>query len=198
MPEETKPPAQGWTAEDDLVPTPAPKLSFGESILHRVPEEDAALLKKVKHNEATKKNKEQRKLRRLQKLQEDTAKASIKAVTTVVKPLKEPPVKKEGRPTPVRDALEKCIVYAKSEGADKSRLEALIDKAYFLAISTGTLKEVMEMIELLGLRLEPKVTEQAQGPAPPQVFINVQNTRFAVKPELTNGGSAEVIDVTAD
>lgn len=138
--------------------------------------------------------KQEKEARRAEQLQ----KVTDKALNEQIVPTKE--AAKTSRP--VRDAIHKIIIEARASGeGDKTRLEALIDKGFQLAMhSAADFKQLMEFMEFIASRTDGKPAQEIVGGASdgkPNVTINIAATRFgALKPPIKDMG--EVIDVTAD
>ena len=94
----------------------------------------------------------------------------------------------------IRESIERVIVLASVDGIEKSRLDALYDKAYMLAMdSSADLEIVLKTIKLLGEQLQGKGSNADGGSSGVSLTVNVNATRFQVKetPTPTEG----VIDV---
>lgn len=94
-----------------------------------------------------------------------------------------------------RESIEKVIALAKVEGLEKTRLDALIDKAYLLAMDSSTdLEMLIKVIQMFADRLDGKAMlnvnhgEGGGGGGPLALTINVNATRFQVKSPASNEG----------
>lgn len=99
----------------------------------------------------------------------------------------------------VRDAIEKVIALAQA-APDKTRLEALLDRAYLLAMDESTdLETLLKVIKLIAERMEAAPTnknEEGGGTSSPNLTININATRFQARP-VQDGGVIDVEDVTS-
>jgi hypothetical protein len=131
-----------------------------------------------------------------EKIRRDEAKKEA-SETALSRPIPESlakPAPTEKQKLYVREAIERVIALAKVEGTEKSRLDALIDKAYLLAMDSSTdLEMLLRVISLFADRLEGKATQNinhGEGAAvgPLALTINVNATRFQVKTPAPNEG----------
>jgi hypothetical protein len=104
----------------------------------------------------------------------------------------------EGRSKHVFDTLEKCIVLAKAseDTPDKSRLEALVEKIYLMAMQSADLDEVLETAKFIAERLEGKPQSLYGGASEPSgghsLTVNI-GTRFS-----SQKSDVEVVSITED
>jgi hypothetical protein len=87
----------------------------------------------------------------------------------------------DGSAKPVRDAIRKCIVLARAsaDNPDKSRLDALLDKIYLMAMQAEDLDSVLDAAKFIAERLEGKagVEGEGGGSSAPSLVVNI-GTRF--------------------
>jgi hypothetical protein len=107
------------------------------------------------------------------------------ALLPVPEPIRKPNPPEEKK-LHIKEAIERCIVLARAtEGLDKTRMEAMLERLYLLAMDQGTdIEELLKTIQFFAERMEGKPQANnapvENAASAPTLIVNI-GTRFAPK-----------------